>query len=97
MRPPLSALSRVALRLAESEAFAVVVPPDAGGDGQAASFGFSTFNGTTWHYRGGNAQGYYCQSWLLPEKGAAIVVMTNRHLAWKLANEIRDALMPRLP
>ena len=86
-------------RTSAKVAFESVVPvrqdgPDV--QGEATSFGFAERDGKRYYFRGGNAQGYYCQGWLNPEKGSAIVVFTNRQLAWKLSNEIRDTLFPEL-
>ena len=80
-------------------AFESVVPiRDDGQDkqGEATSFGFAQRDGKTYYFRGGSTQGYYCQAWLNPETGNGIVVFTNRQLAWRFTNEIRDTLFPEL-
>lgn len=80
-------------------AFESVVPIREDGrdeQGEATSFGFAERGGKRYYFRGGSTQGYYCQAWLNPETGNAIVVFANRQLAWKFANEIRDTLFPEL-
>ncbi|MFX8624375.1 hypothetical protein ABTM07_19560, partial [Acinetobacter baumannii] len=80
-------------------AFKTIVKPRKQGpdfQAEATSFGFTTEDGHTYYFRGGSTRGYYCQSWLNPEQGNALVVFTNRQLAWPFCNEVRDTFLPEL-
>ena len=80
-------------------AFEAVLPTHdttQGPQGEGTSFGFAERDGKRYYFRGGSTQGYYCQAWLNPESGSAIVVLTNRQLAWQFANEIRETLFSEL-
>ncbi len=77
-------------------AFSTVVPESGGKQGEGLTFGFDTYDKRRYFFRGGSTQGYYCQSWLIPEKGNAVVVFTNRQLAWQFTNELRDTFFDAL-
>jgi CubicO group peptidase (beta-lactamase class C family) len=80
-------------------AFETIVKPRQQGpdfQAEAVSFGFATDQSRTYYFRGGSTLGYYCQSWMYPRTGSAIVVFTNRQLAWPFCNEIRDTFIGKL-
>ncbi|MBS1721259.1 MAG: beta-lactamase family protein [Armatimonadetes bacterium] len=60
---------------------------------EAAAFGSMTMGDKKLMLRGGANEGYYCQTWFMPEQGNAVIVFTNRDLAWRFANEVRDAVV----
>jgi len=78
------------------EPFVPIRPGEQGAGGEAICFGFAEREGKRYYFRGGNTRGYYCQTWLVPEKGNALVVFTNRQLAWKFTNELRDTYFDEL-
>jgi CubicO group peptidase (beta-lactamase class C family)/polyisoprenoid-binding protein YceI len=41
-------------------------------------------------FRGGDPYGFYGQFWITPEQGSGVVVLQNRMMSWRLANEVRD-------
>ena len=43
-------------------------------------------------YLGGDPYGFFCEFFMRPEKRETILVMQNRMMAWRLANDVRDAL-----
>jgi len=63
---------------------------------EAVSFGSDRLGGKKVYLRGGATRGYYCQSWLNPKRGHAILIFTNRQLAFDFANEVRDSLISHL-
>jgi hypothetical protein len=77
-------------------AFSTVKPEKDGKQGEGLTFGFDTYDKRRYFFRGGNTRGYYCQSWLAPEKGNAVVVFTNRQLAWQFTNELRDTFFDEI-
>lgn len=68
-------------------AFAEVAP------GEGMTFGYDSRGGRRYYFRGGANQGFYGQAWMVPETGDALIVFTNRHLAWQFANELRDTFL----
>ena len=43
-------------------------------------------------YLGGDPYGYFCEFFMHPEKGDATIVLQNRMMAWRLCNDVVDAL-----
>ena len=43
-------------------------------------------------YLGGDPYGYFCEFFMHPDKGDAVLVMQNRMMAWRLCNDVVDAL-----
>lgn len=78
------------------EPFLPVRPGTEDSQGEAICFGVDERAGKRYYFRGGNTRGYYCQTWLVPEKGNALVVFTNRQLCWKFTNELRDTYFEEL-
>jgi CubicO group peptidase (beta-lactamase class C family)/polyisoprenoid-binding protein YceI len=73
--------------------FATTVPKNSIGDAQTMAFGINEDPANPYLYRGGSTQGYYCQMWLSPEKGDAVIFFANRQLCWQFGNEIRDTFV----
>jgi CubicO group peptidase (beta-lactamase class C family)/polyisoprenoid-binding protein YceI len=73
--------------------FAPTVQKTSSEDGQTMAFGINADPKNPFLFRGGSTQGYYCQMWLNPEKGDAVIFFANRQLCWQFGNEIRDTFV----